>query len=130
MHKKQSGGAGQYGKLEGYIEPAIETLGEGGFEFVNEMVGNSIPPEYLPAIEKGFKEAVTTGPLSGSPCMGVRVVLQARAHFRAFASPCCLAHGRRASANRSTLAVAACSRQLAPVMGALGLMTANCSLGA
>ena len=91
MHKKQSGGAGQYGKLEGYIEPASETLGEGGFEFVNEMVGNSIPPEYLPAIEKGFKEAVTTGPLSGSPCMGVRVVLQARAHFRAFASPSCLA---------------------------------------
>ena len=75
-HKKQSGGSGQYGKIEGYIEPISEELGAGGFEFVNELLGNAIPPEFLPAIEKGFKEAVMKGPLSGSPCIGVRVVLQ------------------------------------------------------
>ena len=76
-HKKQSGGAGQYGKVEGYIEPLdIEQLGAAGLEFRSELSGNNIPPEFLPAIEKGFKEAMGIGPLSGSPVTGVRVVLQ------------------------------------------------------
>jgi len=76
-HKKQSGGSGQYGKVEGYIEPLdAERLGAPGIEFRSELMGNNIPPEFLPAIEKGFKEAMAKGPLCGQPVMGVRVVLQ------------------------------------------------------
>ncbi|KAL1508823.1 hypothetical protein AB1Y20_004918 [Prymnesium parvum] len=76
-HKKQSGGAGQFGKVEGYVEPLDEEmLGAGGFEFVNQLSGNNIPPEFVPAIHKGFREAMEKGPLTGSPVMGVRVVLQ------------------------------------------------------
>ena len=75
-HKKQSGGSGQFGRVEGYIEPISDTLGEGTFEFENGLVGNSIPPEFVPAIEKGFREALMQGVLTGSPVMGVRVVLQ------------------------------------------------------
>jgi len=75
-HKKQSGGAGQFGKVEGYLEPISETLGQGGFEFENRMIGNAIPPEFLPAIEKGFREAIEKGPLSGAPVMGMRVVIE------------------------------------------------------
>jgi len=75
-HKKQSGGSGQYGKVEGYIEPLdMDTIGA-GVEFRSELSGNNIPPEFLPAIEKGFREAMQEGPLVGSPVMGVRVVLQ------------------------------------------------------
>ena len=76
-HKKQSGGSGQYGKVEGYIEPLdAEAIGAAGVEFRSELMGNNIPPEFLPAIEKGFKEAMVHGPLCGNPVMGVRVVLQ------------------------------------------------------
>ena len=77
-HKKQSGGSGQYGKVEGYMEPIdAERIGAvPGMEFVNEIAGNTIPPDFLPAIEKGFKEALKGGYLCGSPVMGVRVVLQ------------------------------------------------------
>uniref|UniRef100_A0A7S3AL21 Elongation factor G, mitochondrial n=1 Tax=Haptolina ericina TaxID=156174 RepID=A0A7S3AL21_9EUKA len=79
-HRKQSGGAGQFGKVEGYVEPIdIETLGKGQFEFVNEMIGNDIPSEFMSAIEKGFLEATEKGPLTGSPMVGMRVVLQAGA---------------------------------------------------
>jgi len=73
-HKKQSGGAGQYGKIEGYIEPLESPSAPA--EFDNEMVGTNIPPEFVPAIEKGFKEALAKGPLTGAPVMGVRIVLQ------------------------------------------------------
>jgi len=76
-HKKQSGGSGQYGKVEGYIEPITdEAVGKAGVEFKSELTGNNIPPEFLPAIEKGFREAMEVGPLVGCPVMGVRVVLQ------------------------------------------------------
>ena len=76
-HKKQSGGSGQFGKVEGYIEPLdADRIGTAGIEFRSELMGNNIPPEFLPAIEKGFKEALEQGPLCGSPVMGVRIVLQ------------------------------------------------------
>lgn len=74
LHKKQSGGQGQYGRVVGYIEP----LPEGhptNFEFENGIVGNVIPPGFIPAIEKGFREAVNSGSLIGHPVDGVRVVL-------------------------------------------------------
>ena len=74
-HKKQTGGKGQYAKVEGYIEPlpadAIEH-----FEFVDDITGASIPREYIPGCQKGFKEAVLKGSLIGFPVWGVRVVLE------------------------------------------------------
>lgn len=75
-HKKQSGGSGQYGKVEGYIEPISEILGEGSFEFENQLSGNNVPPDFVQAIEKGFREAIREGSLTGNPVMGVRIVLE------------------------------------------------------
>jgi elongation factor G len=73
-HKKQTGGSGQYGKIGGFIEPlpsdAVET-----YEFVDEIVGGVIPKEFIPACDKGFKEAVKKGSLIGFPIVGVRVTL-------------------------------------------------------
>jgi elongation factor G len=73
-HKKQTGGSGQYGKIGGYIEPlpadAVET-----YEFVDEIVGGSIPKEFIPAVDKGFKEAIKKGTLIGFPVVGVRAIL-------------------------------------------------------
>jgi len=71
-HKKQTGGAGQYAKVGGYIEPL--TGGE-GFEFSNEVRGGSVPTEYISACEKGFENACEKGSLIDAPVLGVRVVL-------------------------------------------------------
>jgi elongation factor G len=73
-HKKQTGGSGQYGKVAGYIEP-LPSDHPTGFEFVDEIVGGTIPREFIPAVEKGFKEAVKKGPLIGFPIVGVRCLL-------------------------------------------------------
>jgi len=73
-HKKQTGGSGQYGKVAGYIEP-LPADHPTGFEFVDEIVGGTIPREFIPAVEKGFKEAVKKGPLIGFPIVGVRCLL-------------------------------------------------------
>merc|ERR1711967_194242 len=53
-----------------------EELGSGTFEFENRMIGNSIPPDFLPAIEKGFREGIERGAFSGYPILGVRVVVE------------------------------------------------------
>jgi elongation factor G len=69
---RQSGGRGQYGHV--YIE--VEPLGlGGGFEFANKIVGGSIPREYVPAVEKGIKEALENGVLAGYPVVDVKVIL-------------------------------------------------------
>jgi elongation factor G len=73
-HKKQTGGKGQYGKVEGYLEPLPADAVE-HFEFVNDIVGGSIPREYIPGVEKGFKEAIQKGTQIGFPVWGVRAVL-------------------------------------------------------
>jgi elongation factor G len=73
-HKKQTGGSGQYGKVAGYIEP-LPAEHETGFEFVDDITGGSIPREFIPACEKGFREAVKKGPLIGFPIVGVRCVI-------------------------------------------------------
>jgi elongation factor G len=70
-HKKQSGGAGQFGRVAGYVEP----LDEGEFEFVNEVRGGAVPTEYIPSVEKGFQSALHKGRLIGFPVTGIRVVL-------------------------------------------------------
>jgi len=71
-HKKQTGGSGQYGRVAGYVEPI-----EGGedFEFVSEIKGGSIPTEFIPAVEKGFRAMLDKGRLIGFPVVGVRVVI-------------------------------------------------------
>jgi elongation factor G len=74
LHKKQSGGSGQFARVIGYVEPLEEGSTE-PFEFVNNVTGNNIPPEFLPACEKGFKEAALKGPQIGHALQGVRVVL-------------------------------------------------------
>jgi len=61
-----SGPAGQYGKVCGFIEPLPEDS-TARYEYSNEIVGTSIPPEYYPACEKGFKEAANAGALIGAP---------------------------------------------------------------
>jgi len=71
-HKKQTGGAGQYGRVIGIIEPSDS----GEFEFENQVKGGNIPSEFIPAVEKGFRLCLEKGPLLGFPVMGVKVVLQ------------------------------------------------------
>ena len=73
-HKKQTGGSGQYGKVAGYIEP-LPAEHETGYEFVDDIVGGSIPREFIPACDKGFREAIKKGPLIGFPIVGVRCVI-------------------------------------------------------
>ena len=71
-HKKQTGGSGQYAKIGGYVEP----LPDGAdFEFVNEVRGGSIPTEFIPSVEKGFRSAIVKGRLIGFPVIGVRAVV-------------------------------------------------------
>ncbi|KAG2481989.1 hypothetical protein HYH03_019055, partial [Edaphochlamys debaryana] len=74
LHKRQSGGSGQYGKVVGWIEPLPEDA-PGTFEFENKLVGSAIPPEFHSSIEKGFAEAANSGALIGAPVYGVKVVL-------------------------------------------------------
>ncbi len=72
LHKKQTGGSGQYAKIIGYIEPSDED----DFEFINECVGTNVPSEFIPSVEKGCRDAIAKGDLVGFPVEGLRVVLQ------------------------------------------------------
>ncbi|MBI5903161.1 MAG: elongation factor G, partial [Deltaproteobacteria bacterium] len=69
---RQTGGRGQYGHV--YLEVEPNEKGK-GFEFVNKIVGGSIPREYVPAVENGIKEATDTGSLAGYPVVDVKVTL-------------------------------------------------------
>jgi elongation factor G len=71
LHKKQTGGSGQYGKVGGYVEP----YPEGEFEFVNDIFGGSIPSEFIPSVEKGFRSMLKKGRLIGFPVTNFRVVI-------------------------------------------------------
>ena len=72
-HKKQSGGAGQFGVVNIKFEPLYE---EGkDFEFVNAVVGGAVPKEFIPAVEKGLKEALVHGVLAGYPMVGIKATL-------------------------------------------------------
>lgn len=103
LHKKQSGGSGQFGRVMGWIEPLTpdedddgedggfgansdeddgeeeEDAAAGGlesFEFVNNVIGMNIPSEYIPSCEKGARMACRKGNLIGAPIQGLRVVLE------------------------------------------------------
>ncbi|WP_242343809.1 elongation factor G [Anaeromyxobacter terrae] len=69
-HKKQTGGSGQFGRVCGYIEPC-----EQAFEFVDDVVGGSIPREFISSVEKGFRSMIAKGRLLGFPVVNVRVVI-------------------------------------------------------
>ena len=69
-HKKQTGGAGQYGRVAGYMEPIDEE-----FVFENKIVGGSIPTEFIPSCEKGFRNSLKKGKLLGFPITGIKVVI-------------------------------------------------------
>ena len=69
-HKKQSGGHGQYGHCKVRFEPF-----DGDFEFAEEVVGGSVPKQYIPAVEKGLIECLPHGVLAGYPVTGLRAVL-------------------------------------------------------
>ncbi len=71
-HKKQTGGAGQFGEVFLKIEPLPDDHTE-GFEFVNETVGGSIPRQFIPAIEKGIRQVLSDGAFAGYPMTGVCV---------------------------------------------------------
>jgi len=69
-HKKQSGGRGQYGEVYLKLEPLPNYE---GYEFVDDVVGGVVPSKYIPAVEKGVKEAIEKGVLAGYPVQGVKV---------------------------------------------------------
>lgn len=73
-HKKQTGGAGQFAKVVGNIEP-IPVEEEKNYEFCDNVTGGRIPREYIPAVDKGFQEAIVKGTLIGSPIVNVRANL-------------------------------------------------------
>ncbi|XP_040044228.2 elongation factor G, mitochondrial [Gasterosteus aculeatus] len=74
-HKKQSGGSGQYGKVIGVLEP-LEPEHHTKLEFEDQTVGTNVPKQFVPAVEKGFREACEKGPLSGHKISGVRFILE------------------------------------------------------
>jgi elongation factor G len=72
-HKKQSGGSGQFAKIDYTIEPMEAGS---GFVFESAVVGGNVPKEFIPAVEKGFKTSIHKGPLAGYPCLDFKVTLK------------------------------------------------------
>ena len=74
VYKKQSGGRGKFADIVFTIEPAEE--GKSGLEFVNLIKGGNVPKEYIPAVEKGFKDSMTNGPLAGFEVDAMKITLK------------------------------------------------------
>jgi elongation factor G len=74
-HKKQTGGSGQYAHIVGRLEPLPEDSPE-TFVFEEKVVGGRIPKQYIPAVEKGFRQMVHKGPVAGYPVVGLKVTLE------------------------------------------------------
>ena len=71
IHKKQTGGSGQYGRVAGYMEPTSEE----DFIFENKVTGGAIPTQFIPACEKGFRNCLAKGPKLAFPVTGIKVVI-------------------------------------------------------
>ena len=74
VYKKQSGGRGKFADISFVMEPAEE--GKAGLEFINKIKGGNIPREFIPSVEKGFKEAMKNGPLAGFEMDAMKVTLK------------------------------------------------------
>ncbi len=74
-HKKQTGGSGQFAKIQLRVEPLTDPEAEGTYEFVNAVTGGRVPKEYIPAVDQGCQEAMQHGVLAGYPLVGVKVTL-------------------------------------------------------
>jgi elongation factor G len=74
-YKKQTGGSGQYAKVQIRLEPLERTSDSPSYEFVNEVTGGRIPKEFIPSVDQGAQEAMQYGVLAGYPLVGVRMVL-------------------------------------------------------
>jgi elongation factor G len=74
VYKKQTGGRGKFADIVFTMEPAEE--GKTGLEFVNEIKGGNIPKEFVPSVEKGFKEAMKNGPLAGFEMDSMKIILK------------------------------------------------------
>jgi elongation factor G len=93
-HKKQTGGAGQFGEVFLRVEPLDRGA---GFEFVDEVVGGAIPRQFIPAVEKGVRRAITEGAVAGFPICDVRVILyDGKAHSVDSKEVAFVAAGRKA----------------------------------
>ncbi len=71
-HKKQTGGAGQFGEVFLEVEPMDHGA---GFEFVNKVTGGAIPSQFIPAVEKGVRQVLASGAIAGFPMQDVRVIV-------------------------------------------------------
>ncbi len=75
-HKKQTGGSGQYAHIMGKLEPLPEESEEEIFEFEDNVVQGRIPREYIPSVEKGFRDSLLKGPVAEYPIVGVKAILE------------------------------------------------------
>ncbi len=78
VYKKQSGGRGKFADMKitlGPVDADFDTSKTGGLQFVNEITGGNIPREFIPAVEKGFKNSLSNGVLAGYPLVGLKVIL-------------------------------------------------------
>ena len=74
-HKKQTGGSGQFAKVQIKLEPLVDAENAGGYEFVNAVTGGRVPREYIPSVDAGAQEAMQYGILAGYPLVGVKMTL-------------------------------------------------------
>ncbi|MDY2702562.1 MAG: elongation factor G [Prevotella sp.] len=74
-YKKQSGGRGKFACIDVTIGPKDEDYTEGDLQFINEVKGGNVPKEFIPSVEKGFKDCLKSGVLGGFPMVGMKVTL-------------------------------------------------------
>ena len=112
-HKKQTGGSGQFAHIVGTLEPLDESSEE-NFEFENKTVGGSVPKEYIPGVEKGLKESIIKGPLSGCAVINTKVTLLDGGHHPVDSSEMAFKIASRAAFKEAFLA--AKPKILEPIM--------------